>query len=180
MSVFPSIFKNFLDPATLQGALVYAVLFLGLAILTARSTRVFVRKSAGHFHDAMAVNFIVQLLQVGIFATAIILYAHLVPVLHAIGTALLTGVSVVSIILGLAAQNTLGNLVAGVSLLLYRPFHVGDRVQLNTPKGLVTGTIDSLTLGYTVIQDANNEQVIVPNSVMISVVIIRLPASKEG
>jgi len=53
---------------------------------------------------------------------AAILCAHLVPVLRALGTAMLAGASVASIVLGLAAQNTLGNLIAGVALLLYDPF----------------------------------------------------------
>ena len=57
------------------------------------------------------------------------------------GTALLAGVSVASIVVGLAAQNTLSNLVAGFSLLLYRPFHIGDRVQLGTPRGASIGTV---------------------------------------
>jgi small-conductance mechanosensitive channel len=69
------------------------------------------------------------------FAVAFILYLHFIPPLQAFATALLAGVSVVSIVLGLAAQNTLGNLIAGFSLVLYHPFHVGDVVQLNTPKG---------------------------------------------
>ena len=51
-------------------------------------------------------------------ATVLVLYAHLIPALRSMGTALLTGVSVVSVIIGLAAQNTLGNLIAGISLLL--------------------------------------------------------------
>jgi len=167
--------KDFFDPSTLLGAFVYALLFLGLALLEARIIRLFMKKSARHIHDTMTANFIQQLLQVGVFLAAVILYAQLVPALRSFGTALLAGVSVVSVVLGLAAQSTLGNLVAGVSLLLYRPFHVGDRVQLNTPKGLVTGMIESLNLGHTVLRDADDEQIIVPNNVMISVVIIRLP-----
>ena len=137
------------------------------------------QQGAKHFHDRTAINFIVQLLQVGIFLAAGILYAHLVPALRSMGTALLAGVSVASIVIGLAAQSTLGNLIAGVVLLLYRPFQVGDQVQLNTPKGLAIGVVDSLTLGYTVLRDPANEEIIVPNSVMASVVIIRIPPTEK-
>jgi len=94
--------------------------------------------------------------------------------LRAVGTALLAGVSVASVVVGLAAQNTLSNLIAGFSLLLYRPFHLGDQVQLNTPKGVETGAVYSLSLGYTVLKNAVNEEIIVPNSVMVSQVIIRM------
>jgi small-conductance mechanosensitive channel len=121
-----------------------------------------------------ALNFVVQFLRVVIFLIALILYAHLIPALRAMGTALLAGVSVASVVVGLAAQNTLSNLVAGFSLLLYRPFHVGDSVQLATPRGVSIGTVTSLSLGYTVLTDSDNHEIIVPNSVMVTQVIIRL------
>jgi small-conductance mechanosensitive channel len=103
-----------------------------------------------------------------------LIYAHLIPELRALGTALLAGVSVVSVVLGLAAQSTLGNLVAGVSLVLYRPVRVGDSVQLNSPKGLITATVERVSLGYTVLRDADSSEIIVPNSVMAGSVVIRI------
>ncbi len=164
-----------LDPDTLAGGLVYALLFLALALVGARLVRVFARRSARHFQDVTALNFIAQLVQVGVFLVALILYAQLVPALRAMGTALLAGVSVTSILVGLAAQSTLANLIAGLALLLYHPFQVGDRVQLMTPKGVETGTIVALALGYTLLRNAASQEIIVPNNVMISQVIIVLP-----
>jgi small-conductance mechanosensitive channel len=165
---------GFLNPDTLSGALIYALLFFSLALLGMRFVRLFVRRNARYFPDPTAINFISQLLQVGVFLVAIILYAQLVPALRSFGTALLTGVSIASVIIGLAAQSTLGNVIAGIALLLYRPFQVGDQVQLNTPKGLETGTIESLTLGYTILHSLDNQEIVVPNSVMASAVIIKL------
>jgi small conductance mechanosensitive channel len=166
---------NVFNPDTLAGALVYALLFLGLALVGIRLVRAFTRRSARHFHDVMVLNFITQLVQVGVFLAALILYAQLVPALRAVGIALLAGVSVASILVGLAAQSALANLIAGLALLLYHPFRVGDRVQLTTPKGVETGTIVALTLGYTLLHNAANQEIVVPNSVMISQVIILLP-----
>jgi small-conductance mechanosensitive channel len=173
------ILDNLLDPKTLPGGLFYAVIFLTAALVFGRIARVFARRSAKHFSDVTAVNFVSQFLQVLVFIFALILYAHLIPALRAVGTALLAGVSVVSIVVGLAAQNTLSNLIAGFSLLLYRPFHLGDKVQLNTPKGMETGTVYSLSLGYTVLRNAENQEIIVPNSVMVSQVIIRVAHTPE-
>ena len=82
--------------------------------------------------------------------------------------------SIASVIVGLAAQSTLGNMIAGLALLLYRPFEAGDQVQLNTPKGLQTGTIKSVTLGYTILRSGEDEEIVVPNSVMASAVIIKI------
>jgi len=177
-SIHERFLSRLLDPTSLAGGLVYALLFLAMAIIVARLIRVFATRSKEHLADVTAINFIAQLLQVVVFLLAFILYAHLVPILRSLGTALLAGVSVASIVIGIAAQSTLANLIAGLSLLLYRPFQVGDRVQLATPKGLMSGTIESLSLGYTSLQSADGEQIIVPNSVMGSAVIILLPPKK--
>lgn len=177
-SVQDRFLSRLLNPTSLSGGLIYALLFLGMAIIVARLIRVFAARSKEHLPDVTAINFISQLLQVIVFLVAFILYAQLVPILRSLGTALLAGVSVASIVIGIAAQSTLANLIAGLSLLLYRPFQVGDRVQLATPKGLMSGTIESLSLGYTSLQSPDGEQIIVPNSVMSSAVIILLPAKK--
>ncbi|HEY1270018.1 MAG TPA: mechanosensitive ion channel domain-containing protein [Candidatus Binatia bacterium] len=174
MDYLEDFLRLILDPKNLAGALFYAIVFLTAALLAGRLARLFARRGARHFSDITAINFIAQLAQVAIFLIALIIYAQLIPALRSMGTALLAGVSVVSVVIGIAAQNTLGNLVAGFSLLLYRPFHIGDRVQLNTPRGAAIGTVSELSLGYTVLTDPDNHEIIVPNSVMVTQVIIRL------
>lgn len=162
-----------LDPRPPSGALIYAVLFLVLAAVGIRMVRALAHRGAKHFPDPTATTFLAQLLQVFVVLAAVILYAHLIPALRAVGSALLTGASVLSIVLGLAAQNTLANLIAGVAILLYHPFHLGDQLEVATPKGVVTGTIASVTLGYTILEARTAEEIVVPNSVMASAVIIR-------
>lgn len=165
---------DLLDPTTLSGALFYAVLFAGLATVIAALIRRTARRLEPRLSDVTGVRFISAFVQLLTFLLAFILYAHLVPELRALGTALLAGVSVVSVVVGLAAQNTLGNLIAGLSLVLYRPVRVGDEIQLNSPKGLITATVELVSLGYTILRDAEEHAVIVPNSVMVSSVVIRL------
>lgn len=172
-------FADFLNPAVLPGALVYAVIFFLGAALFSRLVHLLIQRSMKRASDPTGFHFVDQLLQALIFIIIAILYAQLVPPLRSLGTALLASVSIASIVIGLAAQSTLGNLVAGFALLLYRPFRVGDQVQLNTPKGVMTARIESLTLGYTFLRDDEENQVIVPNSVMASVVIIRNPQKES-
>ena len=174
MSYLDEFLRLILDPKNAAGAFFYAVVFLAAALFAGRLARLFARRSAKYLSDVTALHFVVQFSQVVIFLIALILYAHLIPALRAMGTALLAGVSVASVVVGIAAQNTLSNLVAGFSLLLYRPFHLGDQVQLATPRGPSTGTVTSLSLGYTVLTDPDNHEIIVPNSVMVTQVIIRL------
>lgn len=161
------------DPGTLLGALCYALLFASTALVLTRAVHFTVRKGSRYLSDPIASGFIAQFLQVVVVLGMLILYAHIVPALRSLGTALLTGVSVGAIVLGLAAQSTLGNLVAGLSLLLYHPFSLGDEIEISTPKGMMRGTITSLSLGYTTLVAESREQIVVPNSVMASAVMIR-------
>jgi len=173
-----AIHKDLLDPKSLIGALFYGIIFVGLATVMAAVIRRSARRIEPRLTDVTGIRFVSAFAQVLVYLVGFILYAHLVPELRALGTALLAGVSVVSIVIGLAAQNTLGNLVAGLSLVLYRPIRVGDNVQLNSPKGLITATVALVSLGFTVLHDAEENEVIIPNSVMVSSVVIRLGQTK--
>jgi len=174
MAVLERILRGeFVNPATVLGAIFYAVLFLFLASLGARSLRLTLMRLEDGLLDRTTARFLRRMGLTLIWVLALILYAHLIPELRSLGTALLTGASVASIVIGIAAQTTLGNLVAGVSLLLYRPFQIGDSVQLTVPTGIQRGTVEDLNLGYTVIRTEEKNQIVVPNSVMASQAIIK-------
>jgi len=170
--------RDLLDPKALLGALFYGVLFIGLAGVIAGVIRRIARRIEPRLSDITGLRFVSAFAQLLAYLVGFILYAHLIPELRALGTALLAGVSVVSVVVGLAAQNTLGNLVAGLSLILYRPVRVGDNVQISSPKGLITATVELVSLGFTVLRDVEESQIIVPNSVMASSIVIRLRQTK--
>ena len=179
MTLLDSIKRGgFCDPTTLQGAILYALVFAFFAWLIGRTLRLAVQRVLEHDKhdrvDLMAVKFLAKLVRYCVYIFAFISYAHFVPALAGLGSASLTSISVISVIVGLAAQNTLGNLVAGISLLLYRPFKLGDRLQVTAPTGLETGVVESLTLGYTLLKTDDNRRVVVPNSVMASQTTINL------
>ena len=164
--------SDFFDPANPLGAVTYGVVFLFLAVFAGRVVKILARHGENHLSDLTALRFTTQLLRMLIYLIAFIIYSRMIPALKELGTTLLTGVSVAGVVIGIAAQSTLSNLVAGFSLVMYRPFHVGDEVQLTTPKGLTTGTVTNLSLGYTKLHDKEGEEIIVPNSVMSSNVMI--------
>jgi small conductance mechanosensitive channel len=169
------------DPSTLQGAILFAVIFGVFAWLIGRVLKVAVQRLLLHdkhdHYDRMAVKFIAKLVRYCVYVFAFIAYAHFVPALAGLGSASLTSISVITVILGLAAQNTLGNLIAGLSMLLYRPFKLGDRLQVTAPTGLETGIVESLTLGYTLLKTDDNRRVVIPNSLMASQTAINLTAN---
>jgi len=169
-----------LNPRSLFGATILALLFIGMATAFVLVIRRAERRIAVHLTDTTALRFTSALAQVLASLLAFVLYAHLVPELRALGTALLTGVSVVSVIVGVAAQSTLGNLIAGFSLVLYRPVRIGDQIQLTTPVGLLTARVELVSLGYTVLRDDAQHEVIVPNSVMMGTTLVRVSRAPRG
>ncbi|MEA2250937.1 MAG: small conductance mechanosensitive channel [Solirubrobacteraceae bacterium] len=88
---------------------------------------------------------------------------------------LAVGGAFTAVIVGLAAQQTLGNLIAGTVLLSARPFRVGERVRLQGGPlaGQVEGVVSSLGLLYTTFSQGD-DQVMVPNSVVLNVAIVPL------
>jgi small-conductance mechanosensitive channel len=128
---------------------------------------------AGHL-DRTTISFLQQMLSALIWVVMLILYAHLIPVLRSLGTALLAGASVASVVIGLAAQSTLGNLVAGVSITIYRPFRLGDTLQVAAPTGTEIGVVELISLGYTTLRAPAGHLVVVPNSLAASQVTINL------
>jgi small-conductance mechanosensitive channel len=169
---------NIINPATIEGAVVYAIVFFVCAMalnhmLSLTVERLLARGSRVHI-DRTRVKFLSQLIQMIVYIVAFFIYARFIPALSNLGNAGLASVGVLSVVAGLAAQNTLGNLIAGISLLIYRPFNVGDRLQVTAPTGLETGEIESLSLGYTIIRTDDNRRVVVPNSLMASQTTVNL------
>lgn len=85
----------------------------------------------------------------------------------------LAGVAGVTVVvLGLAAQQTLGNFFAGTVLISARPFRVGDRVRLQggVLAGQIEGVVSSLGLLYTTFV-VGEDSVMVPNNVVLGVAV---------
>lgn len=78
-----------------------------------------------------------------------------------------------AVVLGLAAQQTLGNLFAGLVLLSARPFRVGERVRLQGAGITSEGVVSQLGLLYTVFADGEDE-IMIPNSVVLNVAVVPL------
>ena len=165
-----------LRPDSLTGALIYLAVFVLVARLISGVLRRVVHAAMtrrGHI-DRTTISFVQQLISALIWVIVIITYAHLIPVLRELGTALLAGAGVASVVIGLAAQSTLGNLVAGISITMYRPFRLGDTLQVTAPTGTEIGVVEMISLGYTTLRAPDGRSVVLPNSIAASQVIINL------
>ena len=76
---------------------------------------------------------------------------------------IVAGLGLTGFALGFALKDSIANLLAGVLILLYRPFEVGDRIDI----GGLSGRVTHVDLRYTEL-DAEKERVLVPNSKMLT------------
>jgi small conductance mechanosensitive channel len=125
---------------------------------------------------AGTVSFLIRLLLLGIALLVALRTAGLDARSLAVGGAF------TAIVFGLAAQNTLGNVLAGVLLLSARPFRVGDRVRFQAGglAGQVEGTVMSLGLLYVTLAQGE-DTIMIPNNVAMAsaVVPLREPAAVD-
>ena len=86
---------------------------------------------------------------------------------------LIAGGAFTAIVLGLAAQQTLGNLFAGLVLITARPFRVGERVRLQAGAigGIHEGVVSSLGLMYTTLA-RGADRIMIPNIQVIAAVVV--------
>jgi small conductance mechanosensitive channel len=118
---------------------------------------------------AGTVGFLIRLITVITTVMVALRLAGLTPRTVAVGGA------ITAVVIGLAAQQTLGNVISGIVLLSARPFRVGERIQL-MGGGLgeeTTGVVDSLGLLYTTIA-SGEDRIMVPNNVVLNSAVVPL------
>src|SRR5262245_48079460 len=118
---------------------------------------------------AGTVGFLVRLFSLGVVVIAALRIAGVTMGTLAVGGAF------TAIVLGLAAQQTIGNVFAGIVLQGTRPFRVGQRVRLvgGALAGSLEGTVSSLGLFYTTLA-RGADRLRVPNAVLLSLVVVPL------
>lgn len=109
-------------------------------------------------------HFVVAVIYIVGFSTAI----FLMPKLKTLASSLLAGAGIMAVAVGFASQQALSNIISGVFIIIFRPFRVNDRVKL----GLLSGSIEDITLRHTVIRDFENRRILVPNSKISEEIIV--------
>ncbi|MBO9534938.1 MAG: mechanosensitive ion channel [Solirubrobacteraceae bacterium] len=152
--------------------IITAVLLVGLGWMIARDLgRAFAPQLLGRLgpEAAATLGFTIRLVALVILVLVALRLAGLPPQTLAFGGA------AAAVVIGLAAQQTLGNLFAGTVMLTARPFRVGERVRFQGGNlaGQLEGTVVSLGLMYVELSDGAN-RVVVPNSAALAAAVTPL------
>ena len=118
---------------------------------------------------SMPFKYLLKIIRTVIYIIAVFAILMNVKPLQSVSTAILGATSVMTVVVGLAAQETFGNFIAGFFIVIYQPFHVGDMV--NLPEKNISGTVIEITFRHTILNTIENTKIIVPNSTMNSAII---------
>jgi len=148
----------------------YAALIILLAIPVKDFTLIaltyleanFIRKSETKIDD-IAFELLNKFSGIFIFAVAILFALDLLGINV---MPLVAGAGVIGIAVGFAAKDTLSNLIAGILLIIDRPFEIGDRIEVwSSPQGSATwGDVIAVGLRATKIRTTDNIVIIIPNN----------------
>ena len=89
--------------------------------------------------------------------------------LSSLGDTILGATSIVAVAVGIAAQTTFGNYIAGFFLAIHQPFKVGDIIFIKE-RGL-SGTVQEINFRHTVLLTQEHTEIIIPNTIMNTAVI---------
>jgi small-conductance mechanosensitive channel len=87
-----------------------------------------------------------------------------VPAVRVVATGILASSAVAALVVGLAAQRTLSNVVAGILIALAQPLRIGDRVEVDDQRGVV----EEIALSYTFIRLEDGSRLAIPNEKLAS------------
>jgi small-conductance mechanosensitive channel len=151
------------------GAIAFLVFGLAAAVGLSGMVRTTSQPLIGEAH-AGVLRYVLVL--VGIFAVLTFSLA----IAHIDVKQLLVSGAVAGVLLGIAAQQSLANLFAGLVLLFARPFRVGDHVRFRA--GALSGTIEGIvidvSLTYVRLQSEEG-QVLLPNSQALAAAVLHIP-----
>ncbi len=142
--------------------LIVKFFFFLLILLAAGALSRLTRKVLEKAMSSLSMSLLLRNMMISILANIVFILGALVA-LSQIGVSpgpLLAGLGIAGFIIGFALQDTLGNFAAGMMILVYRPFDVGDVIEA----GGVYGTVHHMSLVSTIVLTFDNQKLVIPNS----------------
>lgn len=147
------------------------ILYLGvvvvITIILASSVNIWFRKKVEHkisLHEDPTTFKFLRYIAVSVVYIIGCMFALLAfPSLKGIAQTALGGAGVLALIIGVASQEALANLIGGMFIISFKPFKIGDVIKLSD---VMIGTVVDITLRHTVLRNFENKMIVIPNAIM--------------
>lgn len=120
-------------------------------------------------NDLTGIIFLRRALVVLIYIAGISFAIYMVPAFRIIGSSLLAGAGLLAVVVGFASQQALSNIIGGIFIVIFKPYRINDRLNLQTT---LSGVVEDINLRHTVIRNYENKRIIIPNSVISNEILV--------
>lgn len=96
---------------------------------------------------------------IGVFSALLV-----IPQVRAVAAGILASSAVIGIVVGFAAQRTIGNFIAGLLIAFSQPIRLGDHIEIED----LSGVVEEIGLTYTFIRTPDNDRLVIPNEKIAS------------
>ncbi len=165
---FPTDLYDINSPA---GIVLRAIIIIAAAVIVARFIEVFfdryLRQAATKLKVSPTKYVVLKRFIIAvIYVIAFMVLITSTPQLQSLYLAVFASVSIIGIIVGIAAQSTISNIIAGVAIIVFKPFGVRDFVTVRGESGFV----EDITFRHTVVRLLDSHMII-PNAVITNEVV---------
>ncbi|MBU1026362.1 MAG: mechanosensitive ion channel family protein [Candidatus Margulisbacteria bacterium] len=169
----------YLDPKMIGKVVVSLIIFLIAVVAAFIVNRVLMRwqkklvsliekRSVGELTSTMTkLTIIRRLFSATIYFLAFVFFLFQFETMRNLGAGLLASAGVAGIVLGMAARNTLSNVIAGITISFSQPVRLNDAVIFEND----FGWIEEISLMHTIIKTWDNRRIVVPNDILANKVI---------
>jgi len=131
----------------------------------------FKRESARINVDPTAYNFLKNATTFFIVIIAGLSIIYSIPAFRQLAITLFAGAGIIAAVIGFASQTAFSNIINGIFIVIFKPFRIGDIIEIGNSNNEYVGRVEDITLRHTVIKNFENKRVIVPNSVISTEII---------
>lgn len=85
------------------------------------------------------------------------------PSFRSIAQTVLGGAGILAIVVAVSSQEALSNIVSGFFIIIFKPFKVGDLIEIESAQA---GIVEDITLRHTVIRNFDNKMIVIPNAII--------------
>ncbi len=149
-----------------------AIIYLFVRLLTAFTKYLFKRslkRQGKTLLDETKISFIRQMIVSAIYIIGTAAFLSLIPGMEKVSISILARAGIMAMAVGLASQDALSNIVGGLFIIFFHPFKLGDFIKIDD---VIVGTVVEITLRHTVIRNAENRMILIPNNKINSSTII--------
>jgi small-conductance mechanosensitive channel len=122
-----------------------------------------IRKKTSEKENPTSYKFLKYVAAFLIYLTGIALATLAFPSLKGIAQTAIGGAGILAVVVGVASQEALANLVGGFFIILFKPFQVHDIIKISDE---MVGEVMDLTLRHTVIKNYENKMIVIPNAII--------------